>query len=86
MGLLSLSTGFWCFDDDCKRDVLNEHRHMLVIVDALCDKETCIELVDAGTFILYGEEQALLLSPKNVVLRLTMFVYNAICSWRDTYE
>jgi hypothetical protein len=83
MGLLTLSAGFWDFDECSKRDVLSETKHLPLILGALNDRETRIDSVDPGTFILYGEEQALLISPQNVVLRTTIIIYRTICMWRE---
>lgn len=70
--------GFWAFDHSCKWDILYEPQHTHLILEALSDRETHIQLGDDGTYILYGNKDALLVIPRFITTRLLLCFYRAL--------
>lgn len=70
-----LSKGWWNFENYSKIDVLKEPRHNHLILRALRDAETRITVEDTS-FILYAEEEALLVNINSPALRLLLFLYH----------
>lgn len=68
---------FWQFDPATKWNVLKEPRHHHLIIAALEDRCTGIERVDRHTYMVYGEEEALLLRPTTLVMRIALELYAA---------
>lgn len=73
-----LTSSFWKFPHDSKIDVLQEPQHTHLILAALRDRETSIELESDGTFILYGPQDGLLVVPQLITTRLLLYIYSAI--------
>lgn len=61
-----------------KWDKLKLPDHQRLLTGALHDPETGIEEVDRYTYILYGEEEALLLVTKIPVIKIALRLYRAI--------
>lgn len=72
-----MTESFWIFPHSSKLDVLRENKHYPIIKRALSDPITQIE-PDSGDWILYGNEEALLVQPSSCYLRIVMFVYYQI--------
>lgn len=76
-----MSTSFWNFPKSCKYDVLVEERHIHLIHGALCDPQTRIENLENHDFLVYGDEEALLIKkPTSAPLRLALYLYSALLS------
>lgn len=71
---------FWNFPHHCKYDVLDEKRHAHLLVGALKDRCTRLDRVDRNTFILYGDDEAVLIKPKSLVVRIALELYGAFIS------
>jgi len=69
--------GFWYFHPSEKWDELqdNKSRHLELLSGALGDKETGIEKYDRKGYIIYGEEEALLIRPTRFVIMLLLELY-----------
>ena len=65
---------FWDFPHSSKLDVLREDRHAGIICKALADPVTAIEQ-DNSDWILYGNEEALLVQPSSCYLRIVLLWY-----------
>lgn len=73
---------FWDFPQSAKWDQLDEHnpRHAKLIINALEDTETGVECIDRETYSMYGEEEALLVRPKSVLLFICLDIYRGLCA------
>lgn len=71
-------TGFWAFDHSCKWDQLTEPQHTHLILEALSDRETCIQQGNEGSYTLYGKNDALLVVPRLLSTRLLLRLYHVI--------
>lgn len=65
-----------------KLDELDEERHAHHLQNALSDPSTQIDKTERNTYILYGEDQALLLRPVNKVIKWGIELYVAFISLR----
>lgn len=74
-----LSHGWWNFENYSKIDVLKEPRHNHLILQALRDADTRVTVED-GSYILYAEEEALLININSPALRLLLFLYYTFLS------
>jgi len=68
---------FWNFPMSCKYDVLEEQKHLHLIVGALADPLTGTEIVNNKDVVLYGPEEALLVRAKSFSLRIGICLYSA---------
>lgn len=67
---------FWNSIPACSKiDVLEESRHIPVMLRALSDGETGIERVGLEDYTLYGSEEALLARPRSPLLKLGFTIY-----------
>ena len=74
-----MSDEFWSKLPSCsKLDVLDERRHNRVIVSILKDPSTDIEQVNRTDYSLYGREEAVLIQPKALALRIGLIVFMAL--------
>ena len=55
--------GFWDFKACSKIDVLREDRHSHLLNCAIIDEGTKIQQIKPRTFMIYGEDSALLFTP-----------------------
>ena len=76
---VTMTDSFWDFPRYCKYDELNEVKHAYLWKRALRDPETGIERINKD-YILYGREEALLLRPKMLVMRVGLDLYDKMLS------
>ena len=71
---------FWDLPKCSKLDILKEgeYNHTEVILDALSDKETLIEIIDRHTYSIYGTEESLLIKPVSPILKMSLFIYHSV--------
>lgn len=65
---------FWPLAHSSKADVLQESKHSYIILRALNDPVTQIE-PDGSDWILYSNEEALLVRPSSCYLKIVMLWY-----------
>lgn len=82
---LDLPRGFWDMESCSKRDVLTERQHTPVILEALADRETRIEQLDAGCFIFYAEEEALRIEATSPILIDTILICQSLLALPRTH-
>jgi hypothetical protein len=70
---IQLVTNFWDFPSSSKRNVLTA-KHAPIICQALEDKQTRIDLVDAGLFMLYSEEESLLVKTTDPIIQTLLLL------------
>lgn len=68
---------FWDFPHSAKYDEIREDRHMHLLWGALADPLTGIDKVDRETYILFGENEALLIRPKSLSVWVGLELYRA---------
>jgi hypothetical protein len=61
---------FWDFDPWVKYDEIVEGTHDHLYYGALRDSKTGVDKLDTKTFILYGDQEALLFRPVNFICRI----------------
>jgi hypothetical protein len=66
----ALSRGFWDFKACSKRNVLYDRTHFQQIVEALCDSETTIEVVDRHSYLIYNDDDSLLIQTSHPLVLL----------------
>jgi hypothetical protein len=71
---------FWDFPAYVKFDVLEERKHAHLITGAMCDSETSCAKVDRESFILYGPDEGLLITPKSFYMKVSLELYDRLCS------
>ena len=67
---------FWNFNPWDKHDTIGR-KHLHLLVGALRDPQTGVVQNDKDTFILYGEEEALLLYTKSKIIKWSLYLYMA---------
>lgn len=70
---LQLTNNFWEFPSSSKRNILTI-KHAPIIMEAILDRQTRIDRVDAGLFMLYSEDESLLVKTMDPVL-LTLLLF-----------
>lgn len=68
-----LSKDSWRLEHSSKIDILEEPAHTHLIHKFILDEETSIERSEDNTYILSGNEEALLVIPKRTTTRLLLF-------------
>lgn len=66
---------FWDLPHSSKMNELREGRHDHLIDAAFNDSQTWVARVDNTTFMLYGPDEALLLRPQSLFLRVGCELY-----------
>lgn len=69
-----MNESFWDFPHSSKLDVLREDRHSAIIRKALADPTTQINY-DNHDWIVFGEEEALLIQASSCYLRIVLYWY-----------
>jgi len=70
---------FWSRLPSCSKiDILTDPRHNRTIIAILRDPVTDIERVGREDYSLYSREEAVLVQPKSLALRIGLVVYLAL--------
>ena len=69
---------FWNFPAYVKWDELDERYHTSLVQRAFRDEETGMEEFEKNSFILFGEEEALLFRPTKIVYKLGAILYTGL--------
>ncbi|MFA7101006.1 MAG: hypothetical protein WC196_04510 [Bacilli bacterium] len=68
---------FWKFPPYAKYDVIEEGLHDHLYYGALGDEETGVDRIDKDTVVLYGPDEALLMTPKGSIYRWGIYILEA---------